>query len=56
MRVDAEAMPGSVIVKPGTLDDIKGLSALPVVQEIYTRNRPDCFEALKSAKQAEGSS
>lgn len=56
MRVDAEAMPGSVIVKPGTLDDIKGLGALPVVQEIYTRNRPDCFAVLKDVKQAEGAS
>lgn len=53
MRVDADAMPGHVIVKPGTLDPAQALSGKPVVQEIFTRNRPDCFAALKDAKQAE---
>lgn len=56
VRVDAEAMPEMVIVKPGTLDDVKALGKLPVVQEIYTRNRPDCFAALAGAKQVEGAS
>lgn len=56
VRVDAEAMPAIVIVKPGTFDDRKVLDKLPVVQEIYARNRPDCFAALRDVKQAQGAS
>lgn len=56
MRVDAEFMPDLVIVKPGTLDDVKALGSLPVVSEIYTRNRPDCFAALKDVPQVQGAS
>lgn len=53
MRVEAEAMPGMLIYKPGTLDDAKLSEAKPVA-EIYTRNRPDCFAALNDVPQNDG--
>ena len=49
-------MAGMLICKPGTFDDRELLDKLPVVQEIYTRNRPSCIEAFKEAKQVEGAS
>ncbi|KAK5175505.1 uncharacterized protein LTR77_000644 [Saxophila tyrrhenica] len=54
MRVEAGFMPEMYIVKPGTLDDIGVLGDVPVVQEIYTRNRPNCFEALGDVPQKKG--
>lgn len=51
MRVEIEAMPGVVVFKPGTLEDQSLLSGIPVAQEIYTRGRPNCFDALKGAEQ-----
>lgn len=54
MRVDAEAMPDSVICKPGTFDDKDVLGGLPMMGEIYTKDRPDCFSALGDVKQTKG--
>ena len=54
MFVEAEAMPEAIIVKVGTLDDKAVLDNAPPLQEIYTRNRPSCFEALKGAEQKQG--
>ena len=47
-------MPDMKILKTGTLDDKEGLDNAPVVQEVYTRNRPNCFDALKDAHQKKG--
>lgn len=54
VRVEADFLPDVVIVKPGTLDDIEAVGRLPVTQEIFARGRPDCFEALRDVKQAQG--
>ena len=54
MWVEADFMPEVKIFKPGTLDDKIVLDKLPVVQEVYTRNRPNCFEAWKGAEQKKG--
>jgi hypothetical protein len=54
MAVEAEFMPDVKIIKTGTLDDKELLDKLPVLQEVYTRNRPDCFEAFKDAGQKRG--
>lgn len=51
MRVEIESLAGLTVFKPGTLDDQSLLNGVPVVQEIYTRGRPNCFEALKGADQ-----
>ena len=54
MFVEAEFLPDMKIIKTGTLDDKEGLDNAPVVQEVYTQNRPNCFDALKDAQQNKG--
>ena len=54
MFVDADFMPGMTIFKPGTLDDQSLLDGAQAGIEVYARNRPDCFEALKDAAQRKG--
>lgn len=55
MWVDIEAMPDVKIFKTGTLDDKSALDKWPAVQEIYTRNRPDCIAGFQNAEQKEAS-
>lgn len=51
MCVDLDAMPDVKIIKVGTLDDKSVLDKLPPVQEIYTKNRPDCISGFQDAAQ-----
>ena len=53
MFVEAGSVPDLMIYKVGTLDDKSVLDSAPPVAELYTRSRPDCFEALKGANQVE---
>lgn len=49
--VEADAIPGVVIFMAGTLDDKAFLDGHPVIEEIYTKNRPSCVNAIQGAKQ-----
>ncbi|KAI6837446.1 hypothetical protein KC327_g5005 [Hortaea werneckii] len=53
MYVEAEAMPGIYIFKTGTLDDAETLNKLRPGMEIYTKDRPTCFEGLAGVPQKE---
>ena len=53
MHVDIDAMPDVQVYKAGTLDDKASFDNASPVQEIYSRNRPDCLEALKGCEQKE---
>lgn len=49
-------MPDKTIVKLGTIDGKSWLDGAPPKAEIYTRNRPDCIDALKDCAQVNGAS
>lgn len=51
MCVEVDSMPDIMLYKPGTLDNQNVLNEVPVIREIYTRNRPNCFNALNGAEQ-----
>ncbi|KAI7159012.1 hypothetical protein KC316_g7055 [Hortaea werneckii] len=53
MYIEAEAMPGIYIFKTGTLDDAETLNNLRPGMEIYTKDRPTCFEGLSGVPQKE---
>lgn len=53
MTVEAGAMPEMLIFKTGTLDD-DSINQLKPGVEIYTKERPTCFEALAGVAQKEG--
>ncbi|KAK5116584.1 hypothetical protein LTR85_009209 [Meristemomyces frigidus] len=54
MSVNAAAMPDVVILKNGTLDGDAEDACKPGM-EIYTKNRPTCFDAIPGAAQKETS-
>lgn len=51
MWVEAEAFAGVHIVKAGTVDDKDALDKMKVQQEIFCKDRPDCFTALSGVDQ-----
>jgi len=53
MMVDADAMEGMKILKPGTLDDGGVLDASKPVQEIFCKDRPKWCAAVEGAEQME---